>query len=343
MLLVAAEGNRPVRRRYTIRQLDLAQRLLTLDVVLHGDGPGERWVRAARPGDRIEGIGPRGKITTAPAADWHLFIGDESALPAIFAMTESLPGDSVATVVIEVPDPADEQELLAAGPDRLTWLHRPGRPGGRAGRAGRRGGGGRAAARQRRRPTCWARPRSCWPCARCWPAAACRGPDVPQGLLGPRPGQCRPRRARPRRLAGPAHRTAWTGRPGQDQGCKTPGWRIPAARARRPAPPGSGSSLAHATYPSGRTSTAAGSTRRDRAAYGTTVNPPGPRSPAGPRYPPRAGALRPPGRRGRAGRTSRRGRTRPAAPAARRPGSPPRGQPLARPAGGRGPRRAAGG
>jgi NADPH-dependent ferric siderophore reductase len=124
MLLVAADGNRPVRRRYTIRHLDPARRLLTLDVVMHGDGPGERWIAAARPGDRIEGIGPRGKITTATAADWHLFIGDESALPAIFAMTESLPGDSVATVVIEVPDPDDEQELLAAARTRLTWLHR---------------------------------------------------------------------------------------------------------------------------------------------------------------------------------------------------------------------------
>src|SRR5882724_8177818 len=69
MLLVAVEGNRPVRRRYTIRRLDAAARLLTLDVVLHGDGPGERWVRSARSGDRIEGIGPRGKITTSPAAD----------------------------------------------------------------------------------------------------------------------------------------------------------------------------------------------------------------------------------------------------------------------------------
>ncbi|HEY2286973.1 MAG TPA: siderophore-interacting protein [Streptosporangiaceae bacterium] len=124
MLLVAADGNRPVRRRYTIRRLDLAGHLLTLDVVLHGDGPGERWIRSARPGDRIEGIGPRGKITTATAADWHLFLGDESALPAIFAMTESLPGDSVATVVIEVPGPEDEQELSAAARTRLTWLHR---------------------------------------------------------------------------------------------------------------------------------------------------------------------------------------------------------------------------
>ena len=130
MLLVAAEGNRPVRRRYTIRHLDPARKLLTLDVVRHGDGPGERWIRSARPGDRIEGIGPRGKVTTAPDADWHLFMGDESALPAIFAMTESLPGDSVATAVIEVPEAADEQDLSAPARARLTWLHRlGGRPG----------------------------------------------------------------------------------------------------------------------------------------------------------------------------------------------------------------------
>jgi NADPH-dependent ferric siderophore reductase len=128
MLLVAAQDGRPVRRRYTIRSLDRAGLRLTVHVVLHGDGPGERWVRAASPGDRIEGIGPRGKITTSPSADWHVFIGDESAMPAILAMTESLPGDADATLVIEIPDPADEQELLAPARTRLSWLHRLGGP-----------------------------------------------------------------------------------------------------------------------------------------------------------------------------------------------------------------------
>jgi NADPH-dependent ferric siderophore reductase len=130
MLLVAAEGNRPVRRRYTIRSLDHAGLMLTVDVVLHGAGPGERWVRSARRGDRIEGIGPRGKITASASADWHLFIGDESALPAIFTMTESLPGDSSATLVVEVPDPADEQELSAPARTLVSWLHRLGGPAG---------------------------------------------------------------------------------------------------------------------------------------------------------------------------------------------------------------------
>ncbi len=124
MLLVAADGTRPIRRRYTIRSLDRPALALTLNIVRHTDGPGERWVSRACPGDSIEGIGPRGKITTSPAAEWHLFMGDESAMPAIIAMTESLPGDADATLVIEIPDPGDEQELLAPARTRLSWLHR---------------------------------------------------------------------------------------------------------------------------------------------------------------------------------------------------------------------------
>lgn len=130
MLMVDGDGNRPVRRRYTIRSLDPARQLLTLNVVRHSDGPGERWVRAAQPGVTVEGIGPRGKISPAPDADWHLFIGDESSLAAIFAMAESLPPEAAATIILEVPAAADEQELRAQAPVRLTWLHRDGRAAG---------------------------------------------------------------------------------------------------------------------------------------------------------------------------------------------------------------------
>jgi NADPH-dependent ferric siderophore reductase len=130
MLLVAVEGRRPVRRRYTIRDLDRARQVLTIDVVLHGDGPGERWVRSVRPGDRIEGIGPRGKVFPDVSADWHLFMGDEAAMPAILAMTESLPGDADAALVLEIPAADDEQDLSAAARTRVSWLHRLSRPAG---------------------------------------------------------------------------------------------------------------------------------------------------------------------------------------------------------------------
>ena len=75
----------------------------------------------------VEGVGPRGKISPVPDADWHLFVGDESGLAAIFAMAESLPPQASATVILEVPEPADEQELRPQAPVELTWLHRPAR------------------------------------------------------------------------------------------------------------------------------------------------------------------------------------------------------------------------
>jgi NADPH-dependent ferric siderophore reductase len=129
MLMVAVDGDRPVRRRYTIRALDHGRRLLTLDVVRHADGPGERWVAAARPGVRVEGIGPRGKIFLAEA-DWHLFIGDDSALPAFFAMAGALPAGVRALVVLEVPGPRAEQDLVTAADAEVTWLHRDARAAG---------------------------------------------------------------------------------------------------------------------------------------------------------------------------------------------------------------------
>jgi len=128
MLMVAVDGDRPVRRRYTIRDTDPARCLLTLGIVRHDGGPGERWVAAARPGDEVEGIAPRGKIFPAAGAAWHLFAGDFSALPAFFAMAGSLPAGERATVILEVPGRADQQELAAKADVRVLWLHRGGRP-----------------------------------------------------------------------------------------------------------------------------------------------------------------------------------------------------------------------
>jgi NADPH-dependent ferric siderophore reductase len=130
MLMVDVDGDRPVRRRYTIRAIDPDQRLLTLGIVRHDDGPGERWVRAARPGDGIEGIAPRGKIFPSADAAWHVFAGDFSALPAFFAMAGSLPAQARATVILEVPGPDDQQDLAAAADVGVQWLHRQDRPAG---------------------------------------------------------------------------------------------------------------------------------------------------------------------------------------------------------------------
>ena len=70
-----------------------------MDVSLHGAGPGTVVEGAATAGDRIDAIGPRGKITLRPNADWHLFVVDETGLPGALAMVEALPAGPRASVL----------------------------------------------------------------------------------------------------------------------------------------------------------------------------------------------------------------------------------------------------
>ncbi|MCI4062116.1 siderophore-interacting protein [Micromonospora sp. R77] len=123
----------PRLRAYTVRAFDAAAAELTVDIVHHGDeGLAGPWAAALRPGDRVLFTGPGGAYAPDPAADWHLLVGDESALPAIAATLERLPAGAPATVFLEVDGPADELPLASPGAVELTWLHRAGRPVGAA-------------------------------------------------------------------------------------------------------------------------------------------------------------------------------------------------------------------
>jgi NADPH-dependent ferric siderophore reductase len=116
-------------RRYTIRGFDPSSAEVTVDVSLHGAGPGTDWVRRAAIGDEIDAIGPRGKVTPRLEADWHLFVADDTGMPGALAMIESLPAGSTIRAVLEVDTPEDEQEpggTLKSGLE-IVWLHRSGR------------------------------------------------------------------------------------------------------------------------------------------------------------------------------------------------------------------------
>lgn len=136
MVVVGTVGERTIYRRYTIRRLDRAGERLDVDVVRHGAGPGSAWVEAIETGDPVEAIGPRGKITLAPDVERHLFVGDESALPMAFAMSEALPPRARAEVILEVLDEAEEQpvEVRHGVEAAVRWLHRGAGPPGTAGR-----------------------------------------------------------------------------------------------------------------------------------------------------------------------------------------------------------------
>jgi NADPH-dependent ferric siderophore reductase len=113
------------RRHYTIRALDAAAKTLVIDFVLHGASPAGDWVRNVQPGDSIAAAGPRGH-TYLREADWHLFIGDETCIPGIFAMIEGLPRGEKAFAFLEIADEGERQAL--AGDAAVTWLSRNGAP-----------------------------------------------------------------------------------------------------------------------------------------------------------------------------------------------------------------------
>jgi NADPH-dependent ferric siderophore reductase len=115
----------PVTRTYTVRAWDAEAGELTVDFVHHGDeGLAGPWAAAARPGDLIQLFGPGGAYTPSPDADWHLLVGDDSALPAIAATVGRLPAGRPAKVFVEVPGPEDEQDLGVAADVELVWVHR---------------------------------------------------------------------------------------------------------------------------------------------------------------------------------------------------------------------------
>lgn len=123
----------PTTRTYTVRRWDEQRRELTIDVVYHGDeGLAGPWAARAQLGDQVHFAGPGGGYAPDPDADWHLMVGDESALPAIAASLERLAPAARAHVFIEVSGPEEEQKLETAGDAAVTWLHRGDAPVGAA-------------------------------------------------------------------------------------------------------------------------------------------------------------------------------------------------------------------
>lgn len=118
-------GSWPVPRRFSVRTWDEATRRLTIDFVVHGDeGTAGRWALHAQPGDLLQLAGPSGGYRPEPDAAWHLVVGDESALPAIAASLEAVPGGARAVAVLLVDGPADELALTCPGELEVVWLHR---------------------------------------------------------------------------------------------------------------------------------------------------------------------------------------------------------------------------
>lgn len=121
-LLFPENETHPIMRDYTPRSYDAAAQELDIDFVLNHKGPATDWAVLAKPGDYLGIGGPRGSFLIPKEYDWHLLIGDETALPAIGRRLAELPEGKQAIAVIKTR--TLEGKINFGTPCRLTaqWV-----------------------------------------------------------------------------------------------------------------------------------------------------------------------------------------------------------------------------
>lgn len=108
-------------RDYTPRRFDVAARELDIEFAMHGDGPAASWAAQAQPGQGVTIGGPRGSFIVPVDFDWHLLVGDDTALPAVARRLEELPAGCHAVVRLAVAA-QDRRALRSAATVDLQWF-----------------------------------------------------------------------------------------------------------------------------------------------------------------------------------------------------------------------------
>lgn len=116
------EGERPTMRDYTPLNYDASNHTLQLEFAEHGTGPAVEWARTAAIGQWLGLAGPRGSLVVPAELDWHVLLGDESALPAMERRLAELPAGSRVIVRAQVSNPADQRDWSSAATLDLQWV-----------------------------------------------------------------------------------------------------------------------------------------------------------------------------------------------------------------------------
>ena len=115
------DGRRPAIRTFTPRRVDAASLELDLEIVVHGGGVASQWASAAEPGHGAAISGPGRGYTVNRGAPAFLLGGDETAIPAISQLLESLPAEASVHVCIEVAQPDARLPLPAHPHATVEW------------------------------------------------------------------------------------------------------------------------------------------------------------------------------------------------------------------------------
>jgi NADPH-dependent ferric siderophore reductase len=120
---------RPVGAYYTVRHYRRELDEIDFDVYLHGSGHASTWAaERARVGGQVAVWGPRSAYVPPSDTTAYLLVGDETALPGMLSIVESLPQGTPITALVEVED--EDDEVAFDGRASVMWLHRRGRAAG---------------------------------------------------------------------------------------------------------------------------------------------------------------------------------------------------------------------
>lgn len=132
--LATPRSRRPYVRNYTIRAAREELNEIDVDFVVHededgGTGPGAGFATGCSAGEQVgildQGIG----YNPQHDHDWVLLVADESGLPAVAGICESLPAGRRGLAIVEVPTTADKQDFMAPPGMEVRWVVRDEAPG----------------------------------------------------------------------------------------------------------------------------------------------------------------------------------------------------------------------
>jgi NADPH-dependent ferric siderophore reductase len=115
------DGTRPALRTLTPRRWDATRTELTVEVVLHGDGPLSTWAATDGLGDVAAVSGTGRGYTIDESTPQFLLAGDESALPAITLLLDALPTECDVRVLLEVAGDDAHVDLPSRRRTTVQW------------------------------------------------------------------------------------------------------------------------------------------------------------------------------------------------------------------------------
>lgn len=121
------EDERPVGAYYTLRRWRPERQEIDLWGIRHeGAGPAGTWFEHVQPGAPAALWGPRTAFAPPAATDGYLLVADETGLPAVAVILETVPAEVPVVVLAEADSPATRPPLPEHPGASVHWLHREG-------------------------------------------------------------------------------------------------------------------------------------------------------------------------------------------------------------------------